>query len=342
MSRRDGDGAARRQILGHLLRLGAATSEGRGRDARALSRGEQLLSARGGGVERGPVGIEIGRALQELEEERREPRILRVGNHEGFSGLAREDDQARRIGPGGRLVEVAPHLLDAQARALEQRDELVGVVRAHALAEDLGRAGAPDLDLLLEARRGGVPGAPDPVLLLAAAAALFRDEAREHVVAAEGVAEKRAAAPQHALDLGDDGRVLGLGQEVAEAGEEVDDRAERAVPEGKRAHVAADEREMAVALAREIEQRRRVVEPDRRRSGLGERDRVAARAAAEIQQRVGLARQVGEGEGRLAPGRLDVAVRIEVEVLLAEPRLPPASYARARLYQSARLASSPS
>src|SRR5215471_2284239 len=235
----------------------------------------------------------------------------------------REDDQARRVGAERRLVEVAPDGRDAQARPVQQRDELVRRVGADALAERLGRSGAANLDLLLEPGRRGIPRPADAVLLVAARAAFVGDEAREDVVAPERVAEEGAARSEYALDLVDDSGVLGLRPQVAEAREEVDDGAEGGDAQGKRAHVAAHEQGVPVAPAGEVEQRRGVVEADRRRAGLGERDRVPPGAAAQVEERPGVRRQVRQGEGGFPARGGEVAVGVEVEVLLAEPGFPP-------------------
>ena len=116
VSRRDGDGAAGRQLLGHLRRLGAATSEGRGGDARGPPGREQLPAALGGGVERGPVGVEIGRAPQELEEERRKPGVLRVRDHDGFSGLRASTIRRGESGPAG-VSSKSPHTFSTRRPA---------------------------------------------------------------------------------------------------------------------------------------------------------------------------------------------------------------------------------
>src|SRR4029077_13971437 len=105
-------------------------------------------------------------------------------------------------------VEVAPGRFDPQAGALEQGGELPVRVRAHALAKDLGRAAATDLDVLLDAPRGGVPPAADPVLAPGAGAALLGNEAGEDVLEPERVAEDAAAPRQDARDLRDDGSVV--------------------------------------------------------------------------------------------------------------------------------------
>ena len=144
------------------------------------------------------------------------------------------------------------------------------------------------------------------------------------MIEAERVAEKAAAARENAGDLGDDLAVVGLGQEVTEAGEEVDDGAKVGVRKRQPAHVAADQAKAGVAVPCERQLRRRVVEADRTDPRLRKAQGVAAGAAAEVEQgRDAFARQLVEGERRLAPRRGEIPVRIEVEVLLAEPVLPP-------------------
>src|SRR4029453_1787272 len=150
--------------------------------------------------------------------------------------LSGQRDQARRARGNRRGVEVSPGGLDGEPSALEERDQLAARVGAHALAKDLGRSGAPPLDLLLQPRRLRAPPAADAVLPVAAGAALFGHEARQRSVAIEGVAEEGAAGSEHPLDFGNHRQILALPQKVAEAGEEVDHGPEAAVSKRQGAH----------------------------------------------------------------------------------------------------------
>src|SRR5262249_49079630 len=90
----DGHRSALGEVFGPARGLRAAAPERRRRDPRAAARGQQLPSPLPGGFERGAIRGELG-SPEELEEERRKPGILRVRNHDGFSGF-----RARTISRG--------------------------------------------------------------------------------------------------------------------------------------------------------------------------------------------------------------------------------------------------
>src|SRR5262249_48309509 len=77
LSGHDGNCAAARQILSHLLRFRISPAEGLRRQTRRLA--EQLLAAREGGLDARSVGIKR-RASEEIEEEGRKRRIFFEGD----------------------------------------------------------------------------------------------------------------------------------------------------------------------------------------------------------------------------------------------------------------------
>src|SRR6202022_3075119 len=122
---------------------------------------------------------------------------------------------------------------------------------------------------------------------------------------------------------GQDRHVVELREEISEAREEVHNGSKNAVREGESPHVASDERKPPAARARELEQGRGVVQTHGREASLGERNRMASRSAAEVEQRKRLRRQVAKREIDFPSRMLDVAMGIELEVFLPEPGFPP-------------------
>ena len=333
---RNRDGAPGGEVLGHLRgRPCPRVTERRRGNARPRARREELAPALRRGLDRRRVGKELRKSREEVEEKRREPGVLGERDHEGLP-LPRVDAGRRartmrrgESGPAGdpsKSPQVASTGSPARQKSVTSS---VRRVRAHALAEDLGRAFAADLDLLLDALRLGVPGTADRVLLFAATSALLGDEPFENPVASERVAEERSARPEHALDLGHDRHVLGLAEEIAEAREEVDDRGEGAVREGQR-RASRRERDRAAGpaggrgpAAAPNSPVRSAEGPLRRRARSGAR--IRSRGPAAGARRAG---RCSSANAASLPGRIDVPVGVEVEVLLAEPRLPPRHGAR--------------
>ena len=211
---RDRDGAARGEVLGHPRGFavpgdGSADAGTRARAPFASSsRPRSAAASSVGGSGRTPEGPRgsRGRVARARGTWRKGSRRASLA---ACAGRRARTMRRGESGPAGDPSK-SPHVASTGSPARQKSvDELVRRVRPDALAEDLGRALAADLDLLLDALRLGVPGAADRVLLFAATSALFGDEAFEDPVASERIAEERSARPEHALDLGHDRDVLG-------------------------------------------------------------------------------------------------------------------------------------
>ena len=152
---------------------------------------------------------------------------------------------------------------------------------------------------------------------------LARLQVPQGVGAVHDVDQESAARDQHAHDLLEDLEVLPLLLEVPERGEEVQDPVEAGGAERQAAHVAGHARQpagMGQHGQREVDAERAVPAPAQRR-------RVAAGAAGQVEHgaRTRLAEPALD-EVDVCLGLLLVAMRIEAQVLFAEPFLVPGGH----------------
>ena len=116
-------------------------------------------------------------------------------------------------------------------------------------------------------------------------------------------------------------RVVG---EVAEASEEVHDQVEGPIPKRQPPHVSAHQVERRVlTVSREAQQRHGQIEADDPGAAIGEVDCVTPGAAGQVQYAAPPVRGMTLDQRRQLPRFIVVAVRIQPQVLLAEPLLEP-------------------
>ena len=222
-----------------------------------------------------------------------------------------------RRGSNGEPSKSPKAAMTREARVAVERLQLVAQVDADALAERARLRAGSHRDLLLDPPRRRVVAAPDGDPLPRDRLLLARDERREDARGVEDVGEEGAPGREDAADLADDADVVRRVVEVAERGEEVDDRAEGAAREREPSHVGADEARGRVGPAgpRAGEERRREVDARDRRPAAGEDDGVPPRPAGEVEDPAAApSRRRGRGgrrrtgpaatpRGRHGPGR---------------------------------------
>ena len=143
-----------------------------------------------------------------------------------------------------------------------------------------------------------------------------------------------APVPEHATDLEEDAEVIVLGPEVAEGGEEARYGGEAVRPEGDLPHVGAEEARSGVRLLRPEEKHLGEVETEDAETALGERARVPAGPARQIEHGIsGREARHLEQERHPPSGLLLVPMRVESQVVVPEPaRVPRPAPGRIRTH----------
>ena len=203
--------------------------------------------------------------------------------------------------------------------------------RVHARGERAGLAAAVGVDQRLGLLRDPADRVERALLQqqapLAGALPAGLVEGPHQEVAVHRLDDQPAAGPQHARDLREDLRVVGVA-EVPERGVQVDRGVEGGVRERQLAVVAEDP-PGPVAIGAPLcllEERRGAVDGGDGEAILRERDRVAAEAARDVEQRAaGRALRQHRRGARLAGGHLGLSMglrRVDAQVEVAEEVVP--------------------
>src|SRR3954451_487397 len=144
-------------------------------------------------------------------------------------------------------------------------------------------------------------------------------ELLQFAVHVEVIEEKRRVRLEHARHLAADLTVFVLRREVAETGKEVDYPAEGGVAERELAHVGTRDTRRAAGAEQDV----REVASDCAITGGIELLHVPADAACEVEHGAANEAELLTHERDLLPRLVLIAMRIELEVLLAEPFLVP-------------------
>src|SRR5205823_13788144 len=107
----DGNRAPLRQLARETGRLRPAAAKGALGKPRPRAASQKLAAALGPGLHRRRIRIEVGKAAQEIAEERRETRKLLVGDHAADSGLRASTMSRGESGPAG--VSSKPPQIDS-------------------------------------------------------------------------------------------------------------------------------------------------------------------------------------------------------------------------------------